>query len=175
VLQINNQVLNMLKVIICMLPTILFPFSCSAEALKLDYHSGDHRYEAVFTERGQSGSILFYENKKLLGKYDSLVLNESSLTSALVAVTGNGFALEINSEGSRNKFRVLVPINIIDGRLYVDCIYKNVYDSVDESRSVGTICKKVELGKFDVSSTINDDGLIPIALYTSQGAHSELQ
>jgi hypothetical protein len=150
----------MLKNIICVLIAVVFPLFVSAETLKLDFHRGGHQYEAVSTERDQAGSILFYEDNKLLGKYENLILNESSLTSGLVTVAGDGYALEIDSEGSRNKFHVVVPINLIAGKLYVDCVYKSVYDSVDEARSVGTVCKKVELGKFDISSAINDDGLI---------------
>jgi hypothetical protein len=150
----------MLKVIICALATIAFPFFASAETLKLDFNRGDHQYKAVITERAHAGSALFYEDDKLLGRYENLILNEPSLTSAIVTVAGGGVALEIDSEASRNKFHVIAPISVIDGTLQVDCIYKTAYDAVDETRSVGTACKKIELGKFDIHSAINDDGLI---------------
>jgi hypothetical protein len=157
----------MVKLIIFPLAAIAFPLFASAETLKLDFHHGDHQYTAIITERTRADSVLFYEDDKLLGKFENLVLKESSLTSALVTVAGGGVALEIDSEGSRNKFHVIAPISLIDGKLYVECIYKTAYDAVDETRSVGTTCKKVELGQFDVSSAINDDGLIS---YTDQYA-----
>jgi hypothetical protein len=155
----------MLKVIICAL--VALPLFASAETLNFAFHRGGHQYKAVITERARAGSVVFYEDDKLLGEYENLILKESSLTSTLVTLAGGGVALEIDSEGSRNKFHVIAPINLVDGKLYVECIYKTVYDAVDETRSAGTTCKRVELKKFDVSSTINDDGLIS---YTDQYA-----
>jgi hypothetical protein len=126
----------------CTLLVVLFPHLVSAETLKLNFHRSDHQYKAVITERAHVGSVLFYEDEKLIGRYQNLILNESSLSSALVTVAGGGVALQIDSEGSRNKFHVIVPIIMIEGRLYVDYMYKTVFDSVDETRSVGKTCKK---------------------------------
>jgi len=111
-------------------------------------------------ERAHAGSALFLGDGKVLGNYENLVLNQSSLTSALVTVEGEGVAVQIDSDGSRNKFHVIAPISLMDGKPYVDCVYKTVYDAVDEIRSVGASCKKIALEKFDVHSVINDDGLI---------------
>jgi hypothetical protein len=144
----------------CVLGAVVFPLSVFAKKLNLNFYYDDHQYKVISMERAHAGSVLFYEDGKLLGKYENLVVNESSLTSALVTVAGDGVALEIDSEGSRNKFHVIAPISLIGGKPHIDCVYKTVYDAVDEIRSVGESCQKIELEKFDVHSAINDDGLI---------------
>lgn len=93
-------------------------------------------------------------------KFANLIIDQPAVSSDVVALAGGGLAVEIESIGSRDKYRIISPISKENGRFYVDCNYKTVYDSVDETRSVGTSCKRVELGKFDVSSAIAHDGLM---------------
>ena len=96
----------------------------------------------------------------MAGKFANLVVDQPAISSDVVALAGGGLVVEIESIGSRDKYRIISSISKENGRFYVDCNYKTVYDSVDETRSVGTSCKRVELGKFDVSSAIADDGLV---------------
>lgn len=88
-----------------------------------------------------------------------MIIEQPAFSSDVVALAGGGLAVEIDSDGSRNKFHIIAPVRKVGGRFYVDCVYKSAYDSVDEARSAGTFCRNIELGKFDVSAAINDDGL----------------
>lgn len=139
--------------------TILPAFALS-KTLSTNYQHAEHTIELSAKEGNQQDIVEFYESGKLIGKYSNLIINETSLSSTLVRLAGGGLALEIDSNGSRNKFHIIVPIKVVANKLYVNCIYKTAYDSVDEVRSVGTSCKKTDLGKFDVSGAINDDGMI---------------
>ncbi|MEK6421141.1 MAG: hypothetical protein V4801_16215 [Burkholderia gladioli] len=111
------------------------------------------------TSSERAGSVYFYKNGRLIGTYDNLIVNQPSLTSTLVPVVGGGVALEVESNGSGSKYDILVPINFIDGKLYTECLYKSVYDSVEEERSVGATCRRQGLHQFDVDSAINSVNL----------------
>lgn len=150
----------MLKSIFGLFVLIFLPLLVSAKTITADLAHNGHEDRVVITERNKIGSVEIYENEKLLGKYDNLIVDEASLSSSLVPLAGGGLAIEIDSEGSRNKFHIVAPIKKIGGLLYVDCIYKSTYDSVDETRSVGVSCKKTELSKFDAPGAINGDGMI---------------
>ncbi|WP_155420167.1 hypothetical protein [Burkholderia cepacia] len=138
---------------------ISLPLGARAEILKFVSARDGHTYEARITSNNQINSVSFYEDEKPLGSYDNLIVNESSLSSSLVSVVGYGIALKIESEGSRTKYEILAPIEFVDGNLYVECLYKNTYDSVEETRAVGAICQRQELHQFDVSSSINTANL----------------
>lgn len=154
----------MLKFIVCMFIAVTLPLDACAEILKFVSARDGHSYEARITSNKDANSVSFYQDDKLLGTYDNLIVNESSLSSSLVLVIGSGIALKIESEGSRNKYEILAPIEFVGRNLYVECLYKNVYDSVEETRSVGTICQRQELRQFDVSASINTANL---NLYTA--------
>jgi len=151
----------MLKNIVVMLTMVALPGFVSAETLLVDIAHDGHNDKAVVSQEGHAGTVTVYEDGKLLGKFDNLIVDQPALSSDVVALAGGGLAIEIDSDGSRNKFHMIAPVSKVDGRLYVDCVYKSVYDSVDETRSVGTSCGKVELSKFDASAAINDGGLKP--------------
>lgn len=155
----------MLKFLVCMFITTVLSVDASAEILKFTSGRDGQSYEAKVTSNERAGSVSFYQDGKLLGTYDNLIVNESSLSSTLVPAIGGGVALEIESNGSRSKYDILAPIKFIDGKLYIECLYKNVYDSVEEERSVGAICQRRELSQFDVSASINSANL---SLYTAK-------
>lgn len=149
----------MLKSVLCFL-IISMPLLISAKPIVPGFGRDGSVGKALIGKVNKTGEAEIYEGEKLQGKYKNLIVNESSLSSNLVPLVGGGLAIEIDSEGSRNKFHIIAPINIIEGRLYVDCVYRTFYDSVDETRSVGSSCKRVELGSFDVAAAISDDGMI---------------
>lgn len=149
----------MLKSIICALIAATLSSSVCAEVLTFLSGQNDRVYKATITSSEGGKSVSFYRDGRLLGAYDNLIMNSPSLSSELVPVIGGGVALEIESIGSRNKYDIVAPIVVIDDKLYVECLYKNVYDSVDGLRYVGAICQRQELSRFDVSASINVVGL----------------
>lgn len=155
----------MLKFLVCMFIAAVLSLDACAEMLKFTSGRDGQSYEAKVTSNEHAGSVSFYQDGKLLGTYDNLIVNESSLSSTLVPVIGGGVALEIESDGSRSKYDIIAPIKFIGGKLYIECLYKNVYDSVEEERSVGTICQRRELSQFDVSASINSANL---SIYTAK-------
>lgn len=154
----------MLKFIVCTFIAVTLPLDACAEILKFFSARDGHAYEARITSNKHANSVSFYQDDKPLGTYDNLIVNDSSLSSSLVPVIGSGIALKIESEGSRNKYEILAPIEFVGGILYIECLYKNVYDSVEETRSVGAICQRQELHQFDVSASINT---VNLNLYTA--------
>ncbi|WP_341317365.1 hypothetical protein WN982_39460 [Paraburkholderia sp. IMGN_8] len=149
----------MLKSVFCAF-VISVPLLISEKTIASDLGRDGHADKILIEKVNKAGEVEIYEGGKSLGKYENLIVNASSLSSNLVPLVDGGLAIEIDSEGSRNKFHIVAPINRIGGRLYVDCIYRTFYDSVDETRSVGSSCKRVELGSFDVAAAISEDGMI---------------
>jgi hypothetical protein len=149
----------MLKNLIATLLTVVLPVCASAETLLQDIGHDGHVDKAVISQQEHDGTLTIYEDEKTIGKFNNLIVDQPALSSDVVALAGGGLAIEIDSDGSRNKYHVVAPISKIDGRLYVGCVYKSVYDSVEGARSVGTSCEKMELSRFDVSGAINADGL----------------
>ncbi|MGF6964859.1 hypothetical protein OKW43_001864 [Paraburkholderia sp. WC7.3g] len=146
----------MLKFKVCMFIVVALPIDACAEILKFVSARDGHIYEAWITSTKHANSVSFYRDDRLLGTYDNLIVNESSLSSSLVPVIiGAGIALKIESDGSRNKYQILAPIEFVGGNLYVECLYKNLYGAVEDTRSVGAICQRQELHQFDVSASIN--------------------
>ncbi|EDT43674.1 hypothetical protein [Burkholderia ambifaria] len=149
----------MLKFIAVMFILAVFASGSSAEISTLIFEKDGHVFEAKVASGERANSVSFYQDGKPLRTYENLIVNQSSLSSNLIPIIGGGIALEIESNGSRNKYTIIAPIEFVDGKLYVECLGKSVYDSIEEVRSVGSICRKQELGQFDVSSSINEDGL----------------
>jgi hypothetical protein len=149
----------MLKNLLVALAIVTLPGFVSAETLLLDLGHDGHTERAVVSYEERAGTVAIFDNGKLLGKFDNLIVDQPALSSGVLALAGGGLAIEIESDGSRNKFHIVAPVIKRAGRLYVDCVYKSVYDSVGKTRSVGSLCGKVELGKFDVSDVVNDDGM----------------
>lgn len=141
------------------------PCFASGETLSVDLGHNGQIDKVIVSHQGHSGLAEIYENGVAVGKFANLIVDQPAISSDVVALAGGGLAVEIESIGSRDKYRVISPISKESGRFYVDCNYKTVYDSMDETRSVGTSCKRVELGKFDVSSAIADDGLMLYSQY----------
>lgn len=136
------------------------PCFASAETFSVDVGHDGQIDKVIVSQEGHSGLVEIYENGVMVGKFANLIVDQPAISSDVVALAGGGLAVEIESMGSRNKYHIISPISKERGRFYVDCSYKTVYDSVDETRSVGTSCDRVELEKFDVSSAIADDGLM---------------
>ncbi|MFX1686028.1 hypothetical protein PWR05_15710 [Paraburkholderia sp. A2RI-6] len=149
----------MLRSLVVILMMVVTSGLVSAETLVVDIGHDGHADKAIVSQQGHAGTVAIYEDAKLVGKFDNLIVDQPALSSNVITLTGGGLAIEIDSDGSRNKFHMIAPIRKADGRFYVDCIYKSIYDSVDETISVGTSCAKLDLGKLDVSSAINDNGL----------------
>ena len=153
----------MLKFIVLTFIVVTLPLDACAEILKFVSPRDGRTYEARITLNERVNAVSFYQGDRLLGTYDNLIVSESSISSSLVPIIGFGVALKIESDGSRNKYEILVPIEFVGGNFYVDCLYKNVYDSVEETRSVGAICRRQDLHQFDVSASITATNLNPYA------------
>lgn len=149
----------MLKSVFCAF-IFSMPLLISTKTIASDLGRGSGADKILVAKVNKAGEAEIFEDGKFLGKYENLIVNESSLSSNIVPLVGGGLAIEIDSEGSRNKFHIVAPIDRVGSRLYIDCIYKTFYDSVDETRSVGSSCRRVELGSFDVAAAISEDGMI---------------
>jgi hypothetical protein len=149
----------MLKLIASFFAIVLLSSQVNAAVVNFVTSPDGLGYEAKITSADDTKSVSFYENDKWLGNYQNLIIDEASISSSLVPTVGGGVALAIESDGSRNKYDVLAPIELIDGRLYMRCLYKNVFDSVEQTRSVGTVCERQDLKQFDVFASINTKGL----------------
>lgn len=150
----------MLKNIVAVLMLVTLPYLASAETLSVDVGHDGQIDKVIVSQEGHSGLVEIYENGVLAGKFNNLIVDQPAISSDVVALAGGGLAIEIESEGSRNKYHIISPISKEGGKFYINCNYKTVYDSVDQTRSVGTSCKRVELAKFDVSAAIADEGLM---------------
>jgi hypothetical protein len=144
-------------IVILLLATL--PVCVSAETSLQGINDDGHLDGAAISQQGHASPAAIYEGEKSIGKFKNLIVDQPTLSSNVVVLAGGGLGIEIDSDGSRNKYHVVVPIRKIDERLYVGCIYKSVYDSVEGTRSVGTSCEKMELSKFDISGAIGADGL----------------
>jgi hypothetical protein len=154
----------MLKYIVYAFIAIALPLDSCAEILKFVSARDGHAYEARIYSNNDKSSVSFYRDSKILGTYNNLVVSESSISSSLVPIVGGGIAVKIESDGSRNKYEIIAPITFDHGNLYVECLYKNMYEAVEETRSVGTSCRRQELYQFDVSAAIDHTNL---SLYVS--------
>ncbi len=150
----------MRKLIFYGIALTIFPILISAKTIIVKYRPDDNIAGVEFKDNRAAGAVEFYENGKLLGKFNNLIINEPAVSSSLSPLAGGGIALVTDSNGSRNKYHTITPIIKMGGKLYVDCNYKTFYDSVDEMRAVGTSCKKIELSNFDASTAINEKGMI---------------
>ncbi|MEZ0604698.1 hypothetical protein ACAX43_21435 [Paraburkholderia sp. IW21] len=130
-----------------------------SKTIRVDSPHDSRTTDVTIKVGDRHGPIEFYENEKLIGTYRNLTVNETSLSSGVLPLAGKGLALVIDSNGSRNKFHIVAPINRSGKKFYVNCAYKIAYDAVDDLLSVGTSCNKTELSKIDVSTMINQDGM----------------
>jgi hypothetical protein len=142
--------------------TILMIFSRCAFSSNANTDSalGENPSVAALSYRISEKSVVIYDGKTRLGKFDNLITDESSLSSNIVKILGGGLAIYVDSNGSRNKFHLIVPIYQIGKNLYIKCVYKTVYDSVDEKLSVGASCKNQNLDQFNLASVINQKDLL---------------
>lgn len=115
---------------------------------------------ASITFEKKDGSIYISKDGRQLGSFGNLSVEESELWSDVFTAADGSLLIAISSNGSRDKFEVVVPIVENGDKLFTDCAYKSVYDSVDGGRSVGTSCKLTPLDKFDAESAINDENLL---------------
>jgi hypothetical protein len=149
----------MLKKMIIVLMAFFLSNLAYAETFAVDIGHDGHVEKVITSEQAHTGTLEIYDGEKLLGKFNNLIVDQLALSSDVITLVGGGLAIEIDSDGGKDKFHMIVPIYKDGDRLYVNCVYKSVYDSVNEERSVGTSCKADELNKFNVSSAINDSGL----------------
>jgi hypothetical protein len=143
-------------VAVCM---IFSRYACADEDFNHADRDGNLNLSAL-SHQTLHNSVVIYDGKKRLGKFNNLIRNEPSLSSSIVEILGGGLAIYVDSNGSRNKFHLLIPIYKINNKLYTQCAYKTVYDSVDETQSVGASCKEQGLDQFDLASVINGKNLV---------------
>lgn len=127
-----------------------------AAAIRVDFDTDEVK---ILDKKGNAGTVDFFENGKLLGRYSNLIVREGSISSGLVKIAGGGIAIEIDSNGSKSKYNIITPIINERGRLYTECSYKSIFDAIDERRAVGAACQRTDLAKFDTSSVINESGM----------------
>jgi hypothetical protein len=134
--------------------------SAYAEDIVTDIGHNGH-VDHVTISNGANGKIVkIYDGQKLLGSFDNLIVDQSSISSTIVPMLGGGIAISGDSDGSRDKYHIVAPIYKNGDKFFVRCVYKAVYDSVDENRSVGSTCENTELSKFDISNAITSNGLM---------------
>jgi hypothetical protein len=118
-----------------------------------------HKNRIVVRKIENTGLVEIYDAHKLLGAYKNLVVSESTMSADIVSILDGGIAVSIDSNGSRYKYHIIAPIYKRENWLYINCVYKSIYDSVDETNSVGTSCKNISLGRFYPSTAINERDL----------------
>jgi hypothetical protein len=150
----------MLKNVMAVLVLMAQPCFVSAETLSVDLGHDGQIDKIITSQEGHSGVVEIYENGALAGKFNNLIVDQPAISADVVALADGGLAIEVESEGSRNKYHIISPISKENGKFYVNCNYKTIYDSVDETRSVGSSCKRIELGKFDAADAIADNGML---------------
>jgi len=91
--------------------------------------------------------------------YHNLTVDMPSISSELISVFGGGIAVVIVSDGSRYKYHITAPIHRNNNRLSINCVFKSVYDSVDERDFVGSTCAYVSLRKLDIMNLVNEKNL----------------
>jgi len=89
-----------------------------------------------------------------------VLVSNAGLSSSIEKSTAGNSLIRITTDGSRNKYHVTVPIIERDGVLFTDCIYKSVFDSNDENRSVGVSCSLAPLRQFDPEAIVNEANLL---------------
>jgi hypothetical protein len=130
------------KLLLCILFTFsLFPFI------------------AAFAKENNDAAHLYRKFQKS-GKFSNLEINEPNVSSHVVQLAGGGLAVEMETNGSRSEYSAIAPIVKHNGSLFVNCLYKAIYDSIDGSRLVGSSCNHVSLEKFDPESALDDSGLL---------------
>ncbi|WP_250468782.1 hypothetical protein [Caballeronia sp. GAFFF2] len=159
----------MLKLLCLFLFANFYSPLISAQTFDLSDQKTSNTLQLKIEREGERNVVQLYNGDMPLKRYENLLESQSTLDSNLVHLVGGGVALEINSEGSRRKYHVIVPIDVSGGALYTDCAFKSVYDAVDQSRLVGTLCKKTPLEKFVVDETVNDVGLLSFVDNNSTG------
>jgi hypothetical protein len=106
-------------------------------------------------------SVLFlYSGGKNIGRFSNVLVSNAAMLSSVENSTTGTPLIKIVTDGSRNKYNVTIPIIEIDGVPYTNCAYKSVFDSNDESRSVGVSCSLTPLRQFDPESAVSEKGLI---------------
>lgn len=155
----SDSMIEMLKRLLCVMFLTAYPLLTLSKVISISVVESSSNKPFVMKLDAAKTKVGLYEGAHLLKQYDNLIRNNSTLSSSLVPVVGGGVAIQIESEGSRRKYRMLVPIELSGRTLFSDCVMKSVYDSVDDSRSVGMVCKRIPLEKFDIDLAINDEGL----------------
>ncbi|MDR6482004.1 hypothetical protein [Paraburkholderia terricola] len=96
----------------------------------------------------------------LLGRFPNVLLSNGAMSSIVEKSTTGTPLIRIVTDGSRNKYDIVVPIIEVDGKPYTDCVYKSVFDSNDGSRSVGVSCSLKPLRQFDPEAAVNEGHLL---------------
>lgn len=104
--------------------------------------------------------LLMYQDEKSLGQFSNVLVNNANLSSSVEKSTAGEPIIRIITDGSRNKYDIIIPIIERDGVPFTGCAYKSVFDSNDGSRSVGVSCSLAPLRQFDPEATINEDHLL---------------
>jgi hypothetical protein len=154
----------MLRFILHFVVFASFLLQARASILKIGRDSDGLTYENKMMAQENINLVSIYEKGNFLGAYTNLVIDTPSISSYLVFLVNGGMALSIETSGSKNHYSILVPITIIGGELYVECLYKRVYDTVDHSILVGSVCEMKKLREFDVLAAVNEDGLFAYSI-----------
>jgi hypothetical protein len=149
---------------------VVFSTQSFANDIFTDIGHDGQMNRVMFSRHKNKNFVEISQSNRILGKFDNLIVNEPSLSSTIIPMSGGGIAIYADSDGSRNKFHLLVPVYKTKNRLYINCIYKTVYDSVDEKKSVGTTCQNQNLDQFDLSSAINEKDI-----FTFDASHDWLE
>lgn len=148
----------MLKKTCLYLTLAFFPYMLFSQTGKNIIDPREH-YDVTFEEDIQNNLVTIYERSNPIGTFNNILRNKGSINSELIRLTGGDIALRIESEGSRYKYDIFAPISIINHHLYIECILKKVYDSIEERIYTGSVCGHTDLAKFDIDSSITEDGL----------------
>jgi hypothetical protein len=117
--------------------------------------------DASISVKSSGDSVKVYRGSNLIGTYSNLTTSTGSFDSAVEPSAGNGAVVDATSDGGRFKYHIIVPLRISGGGISTNCVYKSIYDSVENRFSVGTSCEgETELGKLDPSSAVSEKNTV---------------
>jgi hypothetical protein len=149
----------MLRAIACVATLSFVASIAHAQDVLADIGRDGYAGRIAISDGARGKIVKIYDGDRLIGSFDNLIVEKMNISSTIVPMMGGGLAISADSDGSRDKYHIIAPIHKIGDKFFVGCVYKAVYDSVDEIRSVGSTCENIELSKFDISNAITDADL----------------
>ncbi|WP_143752037.1 hypothetical protein [Burkholderia sp. SRS-W-2-2016] len=108
----------------------------------------------------KDGVLSLYSGETSLGRFPNVLISNGAMSSIVENSTAGTPLIRIATDGSRNKYDIVVPIIQMDGSPYTNCVYKSGFDSNEGNRSVGVSCSLTPLRQFDPEAAVGEQHLI---------------